>query len=104
LRIELTLMKGLIFDRLAIRLAPIDLVTFRGYLHHPQKGSINTLSDPTESSSTTFTDSLLDSGNNGVRVRPVLGTLVDLLDDDDLLSSLSSRKDDGDLAGLVDCR
>lgn len=47
---------------------------------------------------------LLDSGNNGVRVRPVLGTLVDLLDDDDLLSSLSSRKDDGDLAGLVDCR
>ena len=48
-------------------------------------------------------DSLLDSGNNGVRVRPVLGTLVDLLDDDDLLSSLSSREDDGDLAGLVDC-
>jgi hypothetical protein len=39
-----------------------------------------------------------------VRVRPVLGTLVDLLDDDDLLSSLTSREDDSDLAGLVDCR
>lgn len=36
-------------------------------------------------------------------VRPVLGTLVDLLDDDDLLSSLTSGEDDGDLAGLVDC-
>lgn len=35
-------------------------------------------------------------------VRLLLGTLVNLLDDDDLLSSLTSREDDSDLAGLVD--
>lgn len=33
--VMLTLMKGLILDRLAIRLAPIDLVTFKGYFSIP---------------------------------------------------------------------
>jgi hypothetical protein len=63
---------------------------------------ISLLSYPSHLTPLARLDSLLDSGNNGVGVRPVLGTLVNLLDDDDLLSSLTSREDDSDLAGLVD--
>jgi hypothetical protein len=37
-----------------------------------------------------------------VRVRTFLGTLVDLLDDDDFFAGLTTGEDDGDFAGLVD--
>jgi hypothetical protein len=39
----------------------------------------------------------LDSNNNGVRIRALLGTIVDLLDDDDLPACLAALEDDGDL-------
>lgn len=45
----------------------------------------------------------LNAGNNGVGVGSLLGSLVGLSDDDDLLSGLSTSEDDGDLSGLVDC-
>jgi hypothetical protein len=45
----------------------------------------------------------LDTGHDGVGVRALLGTLVALLDNDDLLTGLTAREDDGNLSGLVDC-
>lgn len=44
----------------------------------------------------------LDTGNNGVRVRPLLGSVIVLLDDNDLLAGLTARENDGNLSGLVD--
>ena len=43
----------------------------------------------------------LDTGDNGVRERPLLGSLVSLLNDDNLLSGLSTSEDDRNLSGLV---
>lgn len=43
----------------------------------------------------------LDTGNNGVGVRTLLGSLVALLDDNDLLACLATVKDDGDLSWLL---
>jgi hypothetical protein len=44
----------------------------------------------------------LDTGNDGVRVRSLLGSLVSLLNDNNLFTSLSTGEDDGDFSGLVD--
>lgn len=40
----------------------------------------------------------LDAGDDGVGVWPLLGALIELLDDDDLLSRLAALEDDRDLA------
>ena len=40
----------------------------------------------------------LDAGDDGVGVWPLLGALVELLDDDDLVSRLAALEDDRDLA------
>jgi hypothetical protein len=45
----------------------------------------------------------LDTGNDGVGVGPLLGSVIELLDDDNLLSGLTTRENDGNLSGLVDC-
>lgn len=45
----------------------------------------------------------LDTRNNGVGVRSLLGALIPLLDDNHLLPCLSARENDGDFSGLVDC-
>ena len=42
----------------------------------------------------------LDAGNDGVRVWPLLGALIELLDDDHLLPRLAALEDDCDLGGL----
>lgn len=39
----------------------------------------------------------LDAGNDSMGVRPLLGTLVELLDDNDLPPRLAALEDDGDL-------
>ena len=39
----------------------------------------------------------LDAGNDRVGVRPVLGALIHLLDDNDLLACLTSAQDNRDL-------
>ena len=39
----------------------------------------------------------LDADNDGMGVWPLLGALVELLDDDDLLAGLAALEDDGDL-------
>lgn len=39
----------------------------------------------------------LNTSNDGVGVRSLLGSVIVLLDDDNLLSSLSTRENDGDL-------
>lgn len=44
----------------------------------------------------------LNASNNGVGVRSLLGPVVLLLDDDDLLAGLTTREDDSDFSGLVD--
>lgn len=46
----------------------------------------------------------LDAGNESVREGVGLGALVDRLDDDDLLACIAATGDDGDTAGLEDCR
>ena len=43
----------------------------------------------------------LNAGNDGVGVRALLGAVVVLLDDDNLLTGLATSKNDGDLSGLV---
>jgi hypothetical protein len=45
----------------------------------------------------------LNTRNNGVGVRSLLGALIPLLDDNHLLPCLSARENDGDFSGLVDC-
>lgn len=45
----------------------------------------------------------LDAGDDGMGVGPLLGTLIELLDDDNLLSRLPAVQHDGDFARLVDC-
>lgn len=47
-------------------------------------------------------DTPLNASNNGVGVRSLLGPVVLLLDDDDLLAGLTTREDDSDFSGLVD--
>lgn len=44
----------------------------------------------------------LDTGNDGVGVGSLLGSLVGLSDDDNLLSGLSTSENDSDLSWLVD--
>ena len=39
----------------------------------------------------------LDTGDNGVGVFPLLGSLIHLLDDDDLFASVTALEDDCDL-------
>ena len=39
----------------------------------------------------------LDTGDDGVGVGPLLGTLIVLLDNNDFLASLAAGEDDGDL-------
>jgi hypothetical protein len=68
------------------------LVTFKGYLIV----SLDILLYPAHDYSP------LDAGNNGVGVGSLLGSLVELSDNNDLLTSLSASKDNGDLSGLVD--
>ena len=46
----------------------------------------------------------LDTGDDGVWVRPLLGTFIVLLDDDDLLASLTAGENDGDLQSVTDKR
>lgn len=43
----------------------------------------------------------LDTSDNGVRKWSLLGTLIILLDNDDLLSGLASLEDNGDLCDMV---
>lgn len=49
-------------------------------------------------------DPPLNAGNDGVGVGSLLGSLVELSDNDNLLSGLSTSEDDGDLSWLVDWR
>ena len=44
----------------------------------------------------------LDAGDDGMGVWPLLGALVELLDDDDLLAGLAALEDDGDLKSAQD--
>jgi len=44
----------------------------------------------------------LDTGNDGVGVGSLLGSLVELSDNNDLLSGLSTGEDNSDLSWLVD--
>jgi hypothetical protein len=61
-----------------------------GICHERLEGRVAELNSP------------LDTGNDGVGVGSLLGSLVSLLDDDNLLSCLSAGEDDGDFSGLVD--
>ena len=45
-----------------------------------------------------------DTSDNGVREWSLLGTLIILLDNDDLLSGLASLEDDSDLYDMVKCK
>lgn len=58
---------------------------------------VATLTDPRVSS---VAHSPLNAGNDGVGVRTLLGSLVALLDNNNLLASLTSSEDDSDLSGL----
>jgi hypothetical protein len=44
----------------------------------------------------------LDSSNNGVRIWALLGTIVDLLDDDDFPACLAALEDNSDLCARVE--
>ena len=46
----------------------------------------------------------LDTSDNGMRERSLLGTLIILLDNDDLLSGLASLEDDSNLCDTVKSR
>jgi hypothetical protein len=85
-------MKGLTLDRRDTFFFPIDLVTFKGYLI-VRRGT---------AAKRFHLDIPLDTGNDGVGVGSLLGSLVELSHNNDLLTSLSASKDNGDLSGLVD--
>lgn len=48
-----------------------------------------------------FSGVALDSGNDGVGERSVLGTLIQLLDDDNLFAGLTTLEDDGNLNSFI---
>lgn len=83
-------MKGLTFDRRETFFLPIDLVTFKGYLISVTDQAPMRIDKP------------LDTGNDGVGVGSLLGSLVELSDNNDLLSGLSTGEDNSDLSWLVD--
>ena len=83
-------MKGLTFDRRETFFFPIDLVTFKGYLSVSLAPADTMINPP------------LDTGNDGVRVGSLLGSLVELSYNNDLLSGLSTGEDNSDLSWLVD--